>query len=129
MIDFLSIRVGPFSKNEYTPTDRSGPPLFTWKEYYRFRNDLVRVLERYGTVGPIGEMQILDDWERSRDGWQGDTANPDFFVAADMWNEYDRWNRVEASPWLISSTVLQELIAMVRVWPGWCVYIALTEGG
>jgi hypothetical protein len=129
MPDSLSIRVIPFSKSEYTPADHSGPPLFTWREYYRFRNDMLSVLRGYGTVGPMGEMPILDDWETSRDAWQGGTDDPDFFVVADMWNEYNRWNRVEASPWLVNSLLLAELILTVRCWPGWCVYLALAQGG
>src|SRR5258705_5757134 len=129
MTDFLSIHVGPFLKEEYTPADHSGTSLFTWREYYLFRNALLNVLQPYGTVGPMGEMPILDDWDRSNDAWQGGASNPDFFVVADMRNEYDRWNRVEASPWLVNKALLHELIAMVRVWPGWCVYLALTKGG
>jgi hypothetical protein len=57
------------------------------------------------------------------------TSDPDFFVVGDMWNEYDRWNRVEASPSLVTTPLLRELIAMVQRWPDWCVYLALTVGG
>jgi len=127
--DFIDIRVVPFSKDEYTPADHTGPPLFTWKQYYSFRNDLIRILQRYGTIGPMGEMPILDDLETSEEAWHGGTKNPDFFVVADMWNEYNRWNRVETSPWLVNISLLHELIAMVRTWPGWCVYLALVQGG
>jgi hypothetical protein len=74
-------------------------------------------------------MPILDDWEESRDAWKYGADDPDFFVVADMWNEHDRWNRVEASPWLLNSRLLHELILMVQGWPGWCVYLALTQGG
>jgi hypothetical protein len=129
MTDSVFTRVVPFSKDEYTPADHSGPPLFTWKEYYGFRNDLLRVLRPHGSVGPMGEMPILDDWETSRDAWQGGADDPDFFVVAEMWNQYNRWNRVEAAPWLVSPTLLHELLVMVRRWQDWCVYLALMQGG
>src|SRR6266540_5394597 len=45
------IRVVPFSKDEYPAAPTSGPPLFTWREYYRFRNALLGVLRAYGTSG------------------------------------------------------------------------------
>ncbi len=129
MSDNSTIRVVPFTKDDYTPADHSGPPLFTWREYYRFPNDLLHTLRRHGTVGPMGEMNILDNWEASEGAWQVETSDPDFFVVADMWNEHDRWNRVEASPWLVNTTPLYELIAMVWKCPGWCVYLALKQGG
>jgi hypothetical protein len=122
-------RVVPFAKDEYAPADLSGPPLFTWREYYSFRNGLLRVLKPYGTVGPMGETPILNDWEASEEAWRRATSDPDFFVVDDMWSEYNRWNRVEASPSLVTAQLLHDLIAMVQQWPGWCVYIALTLGG
>jgi hypothetical protein len=130
MTIFDKIRVVPFSKDEYTPADSSGPPLFTWREYYGFRNDIVRALRVYGTVGPMGEMPIRDEWEASEREWEGGASNPDFFVVADMWNGYDRWNRIEAaSALLVTTDLLRHLIAVVQRYPGWCVYLALTEGG
>jgi len=129
MIDSCSIRVIPFSKQEFTPANMSGPPLFTWREYYHFRNLLLRVLQPYGTVGPMGKIPILDTWEESQAAWYVGVPNPDFFVPEDMWNQHSRWNRVEAEPWLVSTTLLHDLVVMVRDWPGWCVYLALIKGG
>jgi hypothetical protein len=127
--DFESLRVVPFSKDEYTPSDFSGPPLFTWREYYSFRNDVLRVLMFYGTVGPMGETPVLSDWEASEDAWQVGTLDPDFFVINDMWNEYDRWSPVDAAPGLVTAQLLRDLIAMVQRWPGWRVHIGLEQGG
>jgi hypothetical protein len=127
--DLDGFRVVPFSKEEYTPVDKSGAPLFTWREFYGFRNELLRVLQPYGTVGPMGEIPILEDWESSEKAWKGGTSNPDFFVVSDMYNEYNRWNRVEADPWFVTTPLLHDLVAMVRRWPGWCVYLALVKGG
>jgi hypothetical protein len=129
MAHLNGFRVVPFAKQEYNPADKSGPPLFTWREYYTFRNELLRVLQPYGTAGPMGETPILDDWEASEHAWRDGTSNPDFFVVSDMYNEYDRWNRVEASPWFVNTQLLHDLIAMVQQWPGWCVYLALVQGG
>jgi hypothetical protein len=129
MAELDRFRVVPFARTEFTPADHSGPPLFTWREYYGFRNDLLRVLKPYGTTGPMGEMPIPDEWEVSKDAWKIGASDPDCFVVADMSNEHDRWNRVEASPSLVTSQLLPDLIAIVQRWPGWCVYLALTPGG
>jgi hypothetical protein len=77
----------------------------------------------------MGEMPLLSDWESSEAKWQSETPEPDFFVVDDMWNEWSRWNRVEASPWHVNATLLADLVRMVQDFPGWCVYLALSEGG
>ena len=125
----MSVRVVPFTKDQYTPADKSGPPLFSWREFYGFRNDLLSVLGRYGSVGPEGEMPIHWTFKASKRAWKSGTRNPDFFVVSDMYNQYDRWNRVEADPWRTTAETLHDVIAMVRRWPGWCVYMALIQGG
>jgi len=128
-LNWPAIRVIPFTKSECPPTEGSGPPLFTWRDYYTFRNSVLRVLGKYGTVGPSGEMPILETWEESEDAWKAGDKKPDFFVVSDMYNERYRWNKVEASPWLISGNALTDLLAMLLDWPEWCVYLALVEGG
>ena len=77
----------------------------------------------------MGELPILDDWESSEKAWRGGVHNSDFFVVSDMYNEYDRWNRVEADRWIVTSQLLREVVAMLQRWPGWCVYLALVQGG
>jgi hypothetical protein len=77
----------------------------------------------------MGEMPILEDWEASESAWQAAQADPDFFVVADMWNEWSRWSRVEASPWLVTANLLVEVTHTLLAFPQWCVYFALTEGG
>lgn len=122
-------RVDRFAKEEYTPADSSGPPLFTWREFYGFRNELLGVLQAYGTVGPTGELPILEDWETSEEAWKGGSPEPDFFVVDEMYNEHDRWNRVETSAIMIGTKLLHDLVSFVRHWPGWCVYLSLGPGG
>jgi len=123
------IRVVPFNAVECPPAPTSGRPLFTWREYFAFRNALLRVLRRFGSVGPMGEMPLLSDRATSEAAWRFETAEPDFFVVDDMHNEWSRWNRVEASPWHVNASLLVSLVRMVQDFPGWCVYLALQEGG
>jgi hypothetical protein len=79
----------------------------------------------------MGELPILEDWETSERAWQGEDASssPDFFVVSDMYNQHDRWNRVEASPSLVSADLLQDVIAMLWAFPKWSVYLAVAQGG
>lgn len=86
-------------------------------------------MRAYGTVGPMGEMPICEDWESSEAAWQFETSDPDFFVPDDMWNQWSRWNRVEASPWLVNNRLLWDLVLMVPAFSDWCVYLALEAGG
>src|SRR4051794_39318807 len=123
------VRVVRFSADECPRAPTAGPPLFTWREYYRFRNALLRVLRHYGTVGPMGELPIRLTWSLSKSAWKAESQNPDFFVPDDMWNRWSRWNRVEASPTLVNANLLSDLVSMVRGFPDWCVYLALTKGG
>ena len=55
-----------------------------WRDFYTFRNSLLRVLQGHGTVGPMGEMPIREDWKASESAWQPAEADPEFFVVADM---------------------------------------------
>jgi hypothetical protein len=124
------IRVVPFSKEECPITLGKGPALFTWKNFYRFRNALLRVLGSYGTVGPSGEMPILPTWWMSSALWKPGAPRPEFYVVSDMPNRRCRWNRVETrSPWLVNDDLLDDIVQMLLDWPEWCVYFALVKGG
>jgi len=123
------IRVVPFSTDECPKAPTSGPPLFTWRDFYAFRNSVLRTLQNYGTVGPMGEMPILRSWEASQAARRADTRRPDFFVVDDMWNSWSRWNRVEAASHLVNTQLLWDLVRMLEGFPGWCVYLALGRGG
>jgi len=74
-------------------------------------------------------MPILENWEASESAWKAAERNPDFFIVDDMWNQWSRWNRVEAAPWLVTADLLDDLTQMLPMFPKWCVYFALTEGG
>jgi len=129
MSEIVAVRVVPFAPNEYTPADKTGPALFTWQQYYSFRNEIVEALRRYGTVGPMGVMPILEEWELADSAWQAGDPKPKFFVVSDMWSDRSRWSRVEADPWAINLEALFDLLAIARRWPDWCVYLALVQGG
>ena len=41
------------------------PPLVTWRDFYDFRNHVIRLLRVFGTAGPMGEVDRSadeDDW-------------------------------------------------------------------
>jgi hypothetical protein len=122
------VRVIPFSADECPRSPTSGPPLFTWREFYGFRNAVLAVLRNYGTVGPMGELPIRLTWKWSKSAWEAGARNPDFFVVADMWNRWNRWHRVESAPRFVNTSLLNELASMVKAYPGWCVYLALQIG-
>ncbi len=124
-----AFRVVPFDKIECAPTSVSNRPLFTWQQFYRLRNELLSVLNRYGTSGPSGELPILSTWRKSEEAWKAGADNPDFFVVSDMYNNRDRWHRVEASPSLVSAPLLTDIAALLMSWPDWCIYLAITIGG
>jgi hypothetical protein len=65
--DWPVVGVVPFSKAECPSSPVSGPPLFSWREFYGLRNALLTVLEKHGTAGPMGELPILETWELSED--------------------------------------------------------------
>ena len=81
-----AIRVVPFDKVECAPTSDRNRPLFTWQQFYRLRNELLSVLNRYGTSGPSGELPIPSTWRKSEEAWKAGADNPDFFVVSDMYN-------------------------------------------
>jgi hypothetical protein len=120
---FFSIRVIKFTREDCPFSNRE----HTWQQFHTFRNAVLDILSRYGTVGPMGKMPILDTYEESEDAWDGGESNPDFFVVDD--DMYGRSVRVEAS-WTLARAVLFEELAMVlKQWRDWCVYFALVKGG
>jgi len=70
-------RIIPFSK-EQCPFDKNR--VHTWQEWHSFRNAVLDILCRYGSVGPMGKLPILDTYEESDNQWHLATRKPDFFV-------------------------------------------------
>jgi len=120
----LSARVIPFSK-EQCSFDKNR--VHTWQEWHSFRNDVLDILGRYGTVGPMGKLPILDTYEESTNEWHFATRKPDFFVVDD--DIYGNSARVEASSALVRPPLLDELLMLLATLRDWSVYLALINGG
>jgi hypothetical protein len=123
-MDELSVRVIPFSK-EQGRFDKNR--VHTWQEWHSFRNDVLDILSRYGTVGPLGKLPILETFEESTNEWYVTTRKPDFFVVDD--DMYGNSVRVEASSALVKPPLLDELLMLVLPTNDWSVYLALIKGG
>ena len=122
-INTFSLPVIQFSQEECPFPNRD----HTWQQFHTFRNGVLDVLSRYGTVGPMGEMPILDTFEESHHAWQAATNNPDFFVVDD--DMYGLSVRVEAACILAKPVLLEELALFLTQFKEWCVYLALVKGG
>jgi hypothetical protein len=99
----------------------------TWQEWHSFRNHVLDTLSRYGSVGPMGKMPILDTYEISKDAWESTSKRPDFFVVDD--DMYGNSVRVEANCTLVKPMLLHELLMLLAPLREWSVYMALIKGG
>jgi hypothetical protein len=122
-----TIRIGSYY--ETPPMDYEQPGLFTWREFYNFRNHVIRLLRIFGTAGPMGEvdLSIVDEDQPSFSSEIVD--DPAFFVVDEMYNEHDRVSRVECDPACIDAVVIESLSAMMLAFPGWQVSFGLGDSG
>lgn len=118
------VRVMPFSK-ERCPFDKGR--AHTWQQWHSFRNAVLDILSRYGTVGPLGKLPILESYEESLSEWHVTTRRPDFFVVDD--DMYGNSVRVEASCALVKPSLLDELLMLLVPFRDWSAYLALEKGG
>jgi len=118
------VKVIAFSREE-CPFDK--PREHTWRQWHSFRNHVLDILSRYGTVGPMGKMPMLDTREESDNEWQVANKNSDFFVVDD--DTYGNAVRVEAACTLVKPLLLQEVAMLLAPLPDWSVYLALRKGG
>jgi len=118
-----SVRVMEFSR-EVCPFSNRG---HTWQQFHTFRNGVLGILSRYGSVGPLGKIPILDSYEESYDASRGGKTKPDFFVVDD--DMYGMSVRVEAPCTLAKPAVLEELVMFLKQCKEWSVYLALVKGG
>ena len=123
-MDELSVRVIPFSK-EQCPFDKNH--VHTWQEWHSFRNAVLDILLRYGTVGPSGKLPILETYEESTNEWRAANRKPEFFVVDD--DMYGNSVRVEAIAALVKPPLLDELLMLLIPLRDWSVYLALINGG
>src|SRR5215467_15372667 len=118
------VRVIPFSE-EQCPFDKNG--VHTWQEWHSFRNAVLDILSRYGSVGPMGKLPILDTYEEATNSWKVATRKPDFFVVDD--DLYRNSVRVEGQSTLVTPPLLDELLMLLVPLRDWSVYLALIKGG
>jgi hypothetical protein len=121
------IRIGNYF--EVPTMDYEQPALFTWREFYNFRNHVLRVLRVFGTAGPMGEVD-LSAVDEDQPSFSSDIVeSPVFFVVDDMYNEHDRISIVECDPTNIDAVVIESLCAMMLMFPGWRVSFSLGDSG
>jgi hypothetical protein len=118
------VRVVRFSE-EQCPFDKSR--VHTWREWHSFRNAVLDILSRYGSIGPLGKLPILDTYEESQNQWHAATRKPDFFVVDD--DMYGNSVRVEARSALVKPPLLDEVLMLLASLRDWSVYLALIKGG
>jgi hypothetical protein len=121
------IRVGNYSEDP--KIDYEQPALFTWREFYNFRNHVLLVLRVFGTAGPMGEvdLSIVDEDEPSFSAEI--VTDPAYFVVDDMYDEHNRISIVECNPANIDAVVIDSLRAMMQTFPGWRVSFSLGDSG
>jgi hypothetical protein len=122
-----TLRIGSYY--EIPQMDYEQPPLVTWKDFYGFRNQVIRLLSVFGTAGPLGEVDLSADEEDQPCFSPEIVEEPDFLVVDDMYNEHDKVSMVECTPASIDAVVIESLAAMMRVFPGWRVHFALGDSG
>jgi hypothetical protein len=122
-----NLRIGNFF--ETPEPDYDQPGCFTWKEFYDFRNHVLRVLRRFGSAGPMGEVDLSVDADDEPEFEDTIVKDPDFFVVDDMYNEHDRLCIVECDPEHIKSDLIQSLSQMAIGFPDWYVSFSLGDSG
>jgi len=122
-----TLRIGSYY--EIPQMDYDQPPLITWRDFYHFRNQVIRLLRIFGTAGPMGEVDLSADEEDQPCFSPEIIEEPDYFVVDDMYNEHDKVSMVECTPARIDAVVIESLAAMMRTFPGWRVHFALGDSG
>jgi hypothetical protein len=122
-----TIRIGDYFDRPKMEGSQSA--LVTWREFYAFRNHVLRVLRVFGTAGPMGEVD-LSVTEEDQPAFNSEIIdNPAFYVVDDMYNEHDRISIVECEPANVDAVVIESLCAMMRMFPGWSVSFGLGDSG
>lgn len=117
------------NESELPVVDYSLPPLFGWREFYGFRNQVIQTLRQFGSAGPCGIADLSggdDDGPLFIDYLE---TEPDFFVVDDMYNRHDRLSLVESEPRHIAAPLLEALAAMAAPYTGWRIVLNLGDCG
>jgi hypothetical protein len=100
------------------------PPKVTEAEFRRCRNDIVRALARFGSVGPKGVVDENDD-EVECYG----SGDPAFFVVDDMYNDVQRLHLVETEATRITEPMLESLVQAISQSRHWAAHLAIGDAG
>ena len=122
-----TIRIGNYL--EMPDMNYEQPALFPWRDFYNFRNHVLRVLRVFGTAGPMGEVDLSVAEEDQPSFSSEIVESPVFFVVDDMYNEHDRISIVECNPANVDAVVIESLCAMMLMFPGWRVSFSLGDSG
>jgi hypothetical protein len=122
-----SIRIGDYF--EKPDVDYGPHALFTWKDFYNFRNHVLRVLRRFGSAAPMGEVDLSIETDDEPTFSEETVNEPDFFVVDDMYDEHNRLSIVECSPSHITADLIRSLSEMARDFPGWWISFSLGDSG
>ena len=117
-------------ENAPMSTGAGVPHDVTWQDFQSTRNSVLEALRPFGTVGPLGTAQITSDAEGPPRPWPVETADPEFFVVDDMWNDWDRVVTVETEhPQLITLPLMHRLRSVLASdRPDWAVGLAIENG-
>ena len=121
------MKIGDYSELPLVDYDR--PPQFTWKDFYNFRNHVLRVLRQFGTAGPMGEVGLSADSDDEPQFKDDHVDDPDFFVVDDMYNEHNKISVVECEPTAIRPGLLHALNEMLHEFPDWWISFSLGDSG
>jgi hypothetical protein len=100
------------------------PPEVTGAEFRRCRNDIVRALARFGSVGPTGVLDENDDEVESYGN-----GDADFFVVDDMYNDEQRLHLIETLATRVIEPLLESLTQAVSHSPHWAAHLAIGDAG
>jgi hypothetical protein len=77
-----TLRIGSYY--DVPQMDYEQPPLVIWRDFYDFRNHVIRLLRVFGTAGPMGEVDLSADEDDQPCFSPEIVDDPAFFVVDDM---------------------------------------------
>jgi hypothetical protein len=99
----------------------------SWQRFHGFRNEILRGLRPYGSVGPMGEATITDDSEGPLSNWPVESMAPDFLVVDDQWQSDILETKVECGARRVTQEVLAQLLDVAGRWEGCTIVVAIDE--
>lgn len=117
---------GDFQLGIVYPTER----IISIQQFHAVRNAVLRVCRRFGTVGPVGEFQPSLDEDGVYEAAEGPIADydPDFFVIDEMWNDVDKYIRVEPNGYHINLDLLTQTAQILKEHSEWAVGFGFEDG-